>query len=334
MRYQATLFFALVLLWSPPCLAKGTISSTENKSSKTASTKVEKRHFSFPKEYSLGSLQMMGNEKAGTERRGDGIGTAQGSVTVDVPPGATIMLEINPHCLEHPERLKNIQTAGINRLKIAYLSMDDNDHSLCDKALQALPEFKDLISLNVERSDTSDKGLAGFKSLSSVKYLIAFGAALDGSFLKETQKLKKLEWCNLMFNPLKGENLKYLSSLPNLVDLVLNQSNLSDADLKNFPKCSQLKQLLLLDNPRITDKSLPVLRQQTALDILDVRGTGISLAGVVTLKNLKLTKLILPVKRYRPNEIAELKKAFPKAFFNYRGEGLRKEDQILLAPVK
>jgi len=334
MRYQATLLFALVLLWSPLCLAKGTISSTGDKSSKTASTKVDKRHFSFPKEYPLGSLQMMGNEKAGTDHNGDGIGTAQGSVTVDVPLGATIMLDINPHCLEHPERLKNIQTAGIDRLKIAYLSMDDNDHSLCDKALQALPEFKDLISLNVERSDTTDKGLAGFKSLSSVKYLTAFGAAIDGSFLKETQKLKKLERCNLMFNPLKGENFKYLSSLPNLVELVLNQSNLSDDDLKNLPKCSQLKQLLLLDNSKITDKSLPVLRQQTTLDILDIRGTGISLAGALTLKNLKLTKLILPVRRYRPDEIAELTKAFPKTFLDYRGNGVKREDQMLLAPLK
>jgi hypothetical protein len=81
---------------------------------------------------------MRGTERLHTDNVGYGIGPAQGSVSITVPPDSTILLDINPHCLEHPERLKDIHTAGINRLKLAYLAMEDLDHSLCDKALQVL----------------------------------------------------------------------------------------------------------------------------------------------------------------------------------------------------
>ncbi|MDR3614186.1 MAG: hypothetical protein P4L53_11535 [Candidatus Obscuribacterales bacterium] len=318
MRYQVSLSFALLLFWSSPYVAHS----------------ANLRYFSFPTEYPVGALQLMGNEKEGIHRFGRAIGIAQGSFSVEVPPGSTVLLELNPRCLEHPERLKNIKTAGINRLKIAYLSMDDNDHSLCDKALQTLPEFKDLISLNVERSDTTDKGLAGFKSLPSVKFLSAFGAAVEGPILKETPRLRVLERLNLQFNPLKSENFKYLSALPHLTELVISQSNLLDDDLKNLPKCSQLKRLDIGDNHKLTDKSLPAVKQQTALENLNVRGTGISFAGLLTLKDLKLTTLILSIKRYRPDELADLKKAFPKAVLDYRGNGIATDNQTLFSPLK
>jgi hypothetical protein len=320
MRYQAALSFALLLYCS-------------SLHSPTAA-KVDQRHFSFPTAYSIGSLQLMGNENVSTESVGRSIGSAQGSVSVVVPPGSTVLLELNPRCMEHPELFKNVQTAGINRLKLAYLSMDDNDHSTCDKALQSLPQFKDLISLNVERSDTTDKGLSGFKSLSSVKYMTAFGAAIDGSIFKEAQKLKNLERFNLLFNPLKGENLKYLGALPNLKQLMLSQDYLSDDDMKYFPKCPQLRRLDLQGNSKLTDSSLPALRQQTALEYLDIRATKISFEGLLTLRNLKLTQLILTIRRYRPNEVEEMKKAFPKAILDYRGTNLPKDDQILFSPLK
>ncbi|MDR3614184.1 MAG: hypothetical protein P4L53_11525 [Candidatus Obscuribacterales bacterium] len=334
MRYQAAVVLALILFWGYPHLTYGGPAGKAARSNEEAKTRVEVRHFSFPADYPLGSLHMMGNEKDGTEADDRSIGPAKGAVSLTVPPGQTILLDLNPRCLELPERLKNIHTAGINRLKMRYLSMDDNDHSHCDRALQALPEFKDLISLDVARSDATDKGLSGFKSLPSVKHLLAYGADLDGSIFKETQKLRNLESLFLSLSPIKSENFKYLSALPHLTELQLSHLNLEDKDLIFLSQCRQIKQLYMFGNPKITDKSLPVFKQLTPLEELDIRGCGISLPGVLTLKNLKLTKLLLPVKRYRPNEIEELQKAFPKTLVCYRGEGVAKDDQIFFAPLK
>jgi hypothetical protein len=297
MRYQAALSFALILLASPPHLAHSAPATKAVTTSKATATKVDVRQFSFPTDFPIGALKMTGCERLGTDNVSHGIGPAQGS-------------------------------------KMSYLAMEDLDHSICDKALHTLPEFKDLTALHIDRSDTTDKGLAGFKSVPSVKYLYASGADLDGSIFKESQKLKSVENLNLIFNPLKSENLKYLSALPHLTELVLNQSNHSDSDFSNLAKCTQIKRLYLLSNPKITDKSLPVLQGLTGLQVLDIRGTGITFEGLLTLKNLKLERLNINVRRYRPKEIEQLTKAFPKAYLDYRGVGVGVDNQIYFAPLK
>jgi hypothetical protein len=334
MRYQAALSIALISFLSLQSIATSAPATKAATPIKAATIKSNVREFSFPADYPLGALKMLGVERIGTENVGHGIGPAQGNLSINVPPDQTIMLDVNPHCLEHPERLKNTHMAGINRLKLAYLAMEDLDHSICDGALQALPECKDLISLHVDRSDVTDKGLSGFKSLPVVKYLYASGANLDGSFLKESQKLKSLEILNLIFNPLKSDNLKHLSALPHFKELIINQSNLADSDLSNLAKCTQMKGLYILGNPKITDKSLPVLRGLTGLEALDVRGTRITFEGLLSLKSLKLKKLTITVKRYRPEELEQLKQAFPKTFLDYRGVGVGEENQVYFAPLK
>ncbi|MDR3614185.1 MAG: hypothetical protein P4L53_11530 [Candidatus Obscuribacterales bacterium] len=334
MRYQTALSFALFSFLSLQSVALSAPATKAATPSKAATVKSYVREYSFPTDYPIGALKLLGVERLGSENIGNGIGPAQGKLSINVPPDHTIMLDVNPHCLEHPERLKNVNIAGINRLKMSYLAMEDLDHSICDKAMQTLPECKDLVALHIDRSDVTDKGLSSFKSLPSIKYLYASGANLDGSFLKEPQKLKSLEDLNLIFNPLKSANLKYLSALPHLAELVLNQSNLSDSDLSNLAKCTQIKRLYLLGNPKITDKSLPLLRGLTNLEVLDVRGTSITFEGVLSLKTLKLKRLNITVRRYRPSELEQLTKAFPKAYLNYRGEGVGEENQVYFAPLK
>lgn len=302
--------------------------------SQAAEDKIETREFSFPTEFSLGGLQIMGNGIKRDESKAVNAGKAQGKRSINLPSDCTLLLELNPRCIENPDLIKNMPTKGINRLKLAYLSMDDTDHSNCDKVLQTLPEFKDLLSLNAERSDVTDKGLSGFKSLSHIKFLSAFGCGITGSIFKETDKLKNMERLDLMFNPLKGENFKYLGALPKLKDIDFNQCHLSDDDLQYLPRCPQLKKLRLSKNTRITNKSLPLIRQQNALEILDVRGTGIDLQGMLSLSNLKLKKIIVGARQYYPNEIAQLKKTFPDAKLDVMGNVVTKEHEIFFAPLK
>lgn len=204
---------------------------------------------------------------------------------------------------------------------------------LCDGALKALPEFKKLISLNVARSDATDAGVAAFKSLSHVICFNALCSRLDGSIFKESSRLQNLKKVWMTGCAIKGKNLQYLSALPRLEDLVLDETCITDDDLKYLPRCSRLIGLHLMSCNRITARSLPIIRQQTNLQFLNVRGTGISLQELLTLKSTKIKTLFITVKRYRPQELAQLHFAFPNAKIEYRGSGITEDQAVIYAPT-
>ncbi|MBU6455108.1 MAG: hypothetical protein KGS72_25275, partial [Cyanobacteria bacterium REEB67] len=175
--------------------------------------------------------------------------------------------------------------------------------------------------------------IAAFKALNKVRVINAFGAALKGSFLKSHEKLQNVEDINIGFNPIAAENLQYLSKLPKLKALCLTDSTLDDNGLRYLTGLSNLQSLQLAGMRKITDKSVPVLAHMTGLLSLDVRNSSISFNGICALKNLKLTSICLPPHSYPPQELATIRKLFPKTLLSFAGT-VGDETKSYFAPIK
>jgi hypothetical protein len=314
----------------------------------------EVRKFVFADGYPTGKLTVEKRVGAGTKVTPAPI--ARGNVSVFVPPGSTLVLEINPHCLEHPEKLATMPTDGIDEIDISYMSMDDDVH-VCDKALAAMPLFKKPLILNCLRTDVTDLGLTNFKSLSMVSRLNCFLADLDGSFLTGWKRMQNLENLNLANNSLKSGNLKNLVQLKGLRYLDLRETTLSDEGLQDVCKNTSLEHLCVASNARLSDQGLQCLSQCSALENLNIAydrnitdksittflklphlkslnlsHTKISEPALEKLKGLKLNLLVLP-DHYREVDMVKLQKAFPSTVLRSPNGKVSSETQIQFAPL-
>jgi hypothetical protein len=282
---------------------------------------------------------------------------AKGNVSVSVPPGNTLVLEINPHCLEHPEKLAKMPTDGIDQIDISYMSMDDDVH-ICDKALASVPLFKKPLILNCRRTDLTDSGLVNFKSLSMVTSLDCFLSDVNGSFLTEWKRLQNLQNLNIASNSLNSSNLKSLAQLKGLKVLDLRETTLSDEGLQDVCKNTNLEHLYLASNAHLSDQGLQCLSQCSALENLNIAydrnitdksittflklphlkslnlsHTKISEPALEKLKGLKLNVLVLP-DHYREADMVKLKKVFPSTELRSPNGKISSETQIQFAPLK
>ena len=316
--------------------------------------KGEVRKIAFAKAYPTGTLGIMKKESA----HGYDIPEvkALGLVSLNVPADCMVQLELNPHCIENPERLKLMPTDGIDKLRISYMSMDE-DTLVVNQALAALSPFRKPIMLQCFRTDVTDAGISAFKSLSKLIRLDCFMCVIDGSFLKEAKQLQNLEELSLSHNALKMEYLKNLQDLKKLVDLDFSQTNLTDAGLNDVCKVKTLKFLTISQNSRLTSKGLQCLSQCTNLEelsidhvkncsdeiiptlqklihltSLDLSDTSVTERGIEKLRMLKLDHVKLP-REFTPAEIEKLKKIFPKTEF-LASKKVSEDIKIQFAPLK
>ena len=315
----------------------------------------EVRILNFANAYPTGKLEVVTKAELGAVVLSKHI--AQGKVSMTVPPGAILRLELNPHCIENSERLRNMPTNGIDCLQVAYMSMDEGD-KVCDRAMAALPVFPNALRLLCFRTDLTDAGLTSFKSLDKVYRLECFMSFLDGSFFNEYKRLQNLRWLNVSHNSLKSSNLKNISQLKDLEQLDLLETTLTDEGLREVGKLRKLKKLVLDSNARIsddglqslsqcsmleefsvafdkkiTDKSIPTLQKFIHLKRLDLSHTHITPAGVQSLKNLKLEWIVLP-ESLKLGAMVKLQKYFPKTKFRLTQHEVSEDAKIQLAPMK
>jgi hypothetical protein len=74
-----------------------------------------------------------------------------------------------------------------------------------------------------------------------------------------------------------------LAEMPNLTDLDLSGSEVTDAKLKHLTRAKYLH-CLRLDCPKVTDAAVDTLQQLKTLERLDIHDTRISPAGMSRLR--------------------------------------------------
>jgi hypothetical protein len=111
-------------------------------------------------------------------------------------------------------------------------------------------------------------------------------ANLSPKGLNALRGQRSLKWVDLHGNPLLGDDLAVMRDLLELQTLGLQGAGVSDKGLEQvaMDKAETLIELVLQENPRITDRGIPLLNKFKKLSSLNLAGTSVSNVGIAQLK--------------------------------------------------
>jgi len=287
--------------------------------------RTDTREIKFPEDHALGPLLLVPMPASFATRDDRGqisqqltkksaqiVGPAQGTVKVVVPPNQMLFLELNRYAMEHPSSLSKVSEHGIDAVRACFIIMEDGQ-SATDRVLQYLPHFHDLLSLDVSASDLTDAGLESLRRCIKLKYINANCClTVRGSCLRSLASLPNLTSLDLSGCPVDPACFRYLPQMPKLRFLAIDKTTAKQEEIKQIGQCHSLAVLRLSGCRELNDQSISFLSTLKNLDQLDIRQSQVSVAGLKKLSVLKLSRLGLPKPYYSQNELADLRKSFPK----------------------
>jgi hypothetical protein len=268
------------------------------------------RKLHFPGDKSLGAL-FVGNERAvlGRYENLSQVANATGDVTIKVPKGSRVLFEANRRIFEDPSCLDKISPVGIDSIKMGFMSMDDREDDMCNKALAHLSKLSGLTSIDIDRSDATDAGVSQLRGCTSLEGLSCSMSAVKGTFFKDLESLKSLRGLWIANCLIDQKNMVYLSHFPNLKELDIERTQLNSDGAKFLARCSSLESLVVRGNAKFDDNCLQYLLPLKNLSSLDLRETPVTMKGLRTLKLPKLRSIGLP--HSLSKNLPELRRMFP-----------------------
>ncbi len=296
-------------------LAESLALGAENAKSSQPKQLYLKRTLHFPGDKVLGAIWVGNQEKIfGPMRRLKQVAGATGSVTISLRTGDRVMFEANRRVFEHPDCLSQISPVGLDCVKLSFISLDDREDEMCDRALAQVFRLNGITQLDVDRSDATDRGLSSVQNCTTLQGINCYMSSVNGDCLQDLAKLPALKALWLGRCSIKQKTLACLPRFLRLQELDLERTGLDASGVSFLSKCSSLEILGVRGNAKFDDRCLkPILLLQKLRD-LDMRETPVTMAGVRTLKALKLQRLCVP--EALAKDVPELKRLFPGAFIS------------------
>ena len=296
------------------------------------SPKTKIVRFAFPKT-SIGSLSLITSENLDDGETGwhDNV-AAVGDVTLTVKDDENVMLTPAPAALMNLKLLDAPTRKQIDGIRVKYVATDES-HAI-NLILDQLATMKDLKYLVITRTDASDAGFKNFQKMERLVRLDVSSSEVTGSFLSSWGNFPNLKTLELSHCPINTEHLKNLRNIPQLKHLDLRSSRLSAAATTYLSKCAKLERLAIAENKDIRNESLLPLQNLSRLKELDLTDTGVTEAGLASLKALPLTRLTLSHRFV--NSKKELQKIFPHCslVFARDKENVSSDVLKIFAPLK
>jgi len=212
----------------------------------------------------------------------------QNVVTVDLEHQKFKAQDLEPlRCLPHLERLylaaSSVDDAGLAHVrglkKIRRMSLWKTN--VTDDGMANLAGLTSMEVLDIHYTDLSDECLVHLTGMSRLERLI-FNFALTDNGLQRLTALPNVRiepyfWLRCV--DVTGEGMRLLAHFPNIDDLTINSSLLTDVDLEPLTRMPQLRELRLLA-PRITNAGLKPLAA-TSCSRLFIGESDITFRGVV-----------------------------------------------------
>jgi hypothetical protein len=298
-----------------------------------ADLKPDVRTLKFPSVHSLGAISLI----PGRSKRLDlkyQVAAAKDTVTVTVPPNKKILLASNQYAALHPALFNEVSPAGIDALKISFMSMEESEDGICDKALPYASHFSDVTRLDISESDASDAGVDSIPTMPKLQCLWAYQSSVRGSCLKKIDRFPKLNELDLSdCVPFHEDDLKYLAKVHDLHRLELANCFLSKKAVEYITQCKNLSFLNVSKNKAIDDSCLPLLLSLKNLNELWLKQTPVTAAGLMVLNPLPLKLMILSKNHFTDKERAMLRERFPKVRFDFTDDVLKGDSRKLLSPI-
>ncbi|CAN5391413.1 hypothetical protein BH10CYA1_BH10CYA1_47430 [soil metagenome] len=270
------------------------------------------RRFHFPKKSSIGTINYydLQNRKHVEE--------AIGEITVPKFPKQPSMIGMTIDwvmCKTSPQLLKKFRPD-----EIGYLNFADDDFrktvavdSIFDDTLSFVDGLKNIYAVDLPQCAT-DKCLEHVAKLSHLWFLTANRTKISGNELKKLPTLQQLK--SLRISLLKDASvvLPKIKQSKSLMSLKAVADDLQDSDLKNLVNLPALQELVLRENPKITDLGLTYLVGLPSLKQILLDGCSITPKAIKTLSDMKVRESIsLDVSKWSKADVAALLKAVPCA---------------------
>lgn len=311
-------------------LSSSVFSPTMAESQKQKSTPIKNqaryRLLEFPEKFSIGKLYVLNKLDLTTPEINTNKAVrenAQGRVTI-TQKGYSFLL--GDYALaESLQPLQKLKGDDLQVLRLNKLTFNQSD-------LQYLSGLTGLQRVELDSTDVDDKSLKILAKLPNLVFISMTRSLVTGKSLADLAPLKKLTTLQLGHNALCDGNLNGLAAITSLRALRIQACQLRDKDLEPVGQLKALESLTLHENKSLTDKSIKYLAKMPNLHYLDVGQTSITASGIKSLKNCPLTTIRIEIGQFKKEEIAQLKKVFPKAHIAEENSGNRM-DPTLFAPL-
>jgi len=292
------------------------------------------RLLQFPADYSVGTLGLL-EEIPGATAKGKVLPIGEARGLIRVPKDKFVKFQPGVRFFQHPECLLKLPPDGIDYIQLRYTAMADGDEKISDRLIPYVHHLSGLKGIDMDQSETTDVGLAKLGTMPELRALALSETLVTGKCLPQLVGCQKLESMRFGKAAIDNESLRYLKEFPNLAIVDLARTNLSLRGLEHVSRCSKVRTLDLNDNPKIDDRAIPLISKLSNLRNLQIKGTKISLAGVIQLSKIGLTKISLPhsFNDYSRAEQAEIRKAFPANKFKGHSTRVDSYTRTMFGPL-
>jgi hypothetical protein len=273
--------------------ASTNVPSSKQPADSKSTSKSSSRKLHFPSQYPVGTLRVvpsLRNVNVPTKIEA----LAKGDVTIAVPDGQYLLLELAGTVTTHPESIGRLADAPIDVMLVKnILSMNDIDSASSDKLMSDISKITNLQKVSFIHSDITDSGavrLVALPRLTSVTFDLC--ESVKGNCFKRLAKCPNLtEVCLGSCPNVDKTNFQYLSQMSKLEWLNLNHAAINETDAGWISKCRNLQRLDVRKNVTFDDKCLAHILLLKKLKQLDVSGTSVTTSGLNSLKGLHIKEL-------------------------------------------
>jgi len=233
--------------------------------------------------HSVGTAVIIPIKENGTShvKGGKMLGPAKGQLVV--PPGHGVYIVVTPEGAKNLDVFgKDLQPGDVFRLRMHNVPTKESYFT-------AIGKLKGLKELDVGSTDASDASVAALSNMTSLRELDISRTLVKGATFSKLASLKELEELDISNTRLSPGSLTALAkACPQLKDLNLADTKLTDADMKVVASFPNLTKLDLSRNP-ISDRSIDALLKMKKLVKLDLRKTNMTPAVRGRLRHLDVT---------------------------------------------
>jgi hypothetical protein len=258
----------------------------------------------FPQEEPVGKLVLLKYAQSRQTFNETPYAMAQGNVTVD--RDAIFLLEVNYKGASDLSFLKALPPGVIAGLRVKKVVLGE------DKFL-AMGGMKYLRIIDFSDVDISDRGFMHVKECTDLMELSITSSRITGKGLVVLKSMPHLLSLTLDQNVLGDDSMVYIGALKQLMWLRLKATSIGDAGMAHLKNLTELRKLIVCDNKRITDASLPIILSMQRLKRIDLSACKCTFAGLMQLKKMScLVRLSIAYRDYTMGQIDQLKQAMPK----------------------
>jgi Leucine Rich repeats (2 copies) len=191
---------------------------------------------------------------------------------------------------------------------------DNSNVQACDDLLKKISKLPGLKQLLLKETQTTDDGLMYIGKMTELEDLWIWDAkSVTDAGVAHLAHLKNLKTVHMNNSNLTNDSLVFLSRLPRIEELSLEQNHFSDEGLARLHGKDGLKRLYIgLGDGQITNTGLAHLRDFRKLEILDLQNSKVTDQGLEQLTGLpNLKELWLSGTRISATEVQRLQDAIP-----------------------